>query len=1046
MSSVAVQVMPSPATNFSKDSLIANKLAADLDAKLVSSSKKVLLQRIEFKPASKPDEQYENLRNKYVPLNSQSHGNKLTNGKQEHSLLRSQARRDANDDLPSPKVVLFPEEKVELHWKLVRRVGPGLSNMGNTCFLNSVLQVLTYTPPLVNYLTSKEHSEKCRSVGFCMLCELQKHVFRGFGHHQGEAIKPMAIIQKLKFIAKHLRFGHQEDAHEFLRYVIDGMQKSCLAAEGYTDKLDRMSKQTTMVHQVFGGYYRSQVQCLKCRNNSNTFDPLMDIMLDVKHVPSVEKALQRSIKLELLDGENLYMCPRCKRKVPAHKQFLIHRAPNILTLQLKRFDYNQMFGGKISKQVEYAEYLDLRPYMTSKGPPIKYRLYAVLVHSGYSSNSGHYYCYVRASNGVWYQMNDSMVRQVALKSVLSQQAYLLFYTKHASSKQESQSLSMDSPKTPSLPKNPVTPSHVPKVIKENDVGTPVKPGIYFRRTPSTTSTVTKPSTSSTAKQTPTVPLVSPSQRSKFSFTIPLKSKGVTSKTDLNKTKTDVDKTKAEEREPGEKDIKGKVDDELAKASTENASQADPKSPITSSEKNLGTGPGSESAQTSAKEDDVCQVQKLKEPLAESVPLKKEEKEKADSPPKKPRPPPLFIPRPVAQGKGTPVAATRATTPWKVTAKTTAEPQFGPMSPPPPALLPRQQSPSSAMSDASSTSSIMGKTGEWTVTDKTALTPGPRLPERQYAGWQVSKRTGDERGDVDAKKDREEKRENGEEIGSTKKKKKHKKEKKKKKEKEKSKKKYERLWESDDSETERKKRKRKKDKYRSKQTRNTDEQENVQGEKFKSGKHKRKHKACDEEEGDGAVSRKKPCLVTYESSSSSSSEQIRSSYKTDRRKSAPSDSRGSSSESRVPVIHDENDPKKSRGSRRATWDGSRDSSTVVQLLSAGKGLHGYGSSVTSWEGGKSIVDSTVGESSHKRQRRDSWDDDYDRGKEKKIKKSKDKRKRCTNGNPFQREYEKGNTKQSFKGRFSGKLHKNNPLHQSQPKSRSSKKHYRWKGGD
>ena len=37
-------------------------------------------------------------------------------------------------------------------------------------------------------------------------------------------------------IAKHLRFGHQEDAHEFLRYVIDGMQKSCLAAEGYTDK------------------------------------------------------------------------------------------------------------------------------------------------------------------------------------------------------------------------------------------------------------------------------------------------------------------------------------------------------------------------------------------------------------------------------------------------------------------------------------------------------------------------------------------------------------------------------------------------------------------------------------------------------------------------------------------------------------------------------------------------------------------------------------------------------------------------------------------
>ena len=154
MSSVAVQVMPS-VTNFPKDSLIANKLASDLDAKLVSSSKKVLLQRIEFKPASKPDKQYEDLKKKYVPLNSQH-----SNGHQRREPLRS-PDRDSNDELPAPKVVLFRKESVELNWKQIRRVGPGLNNIGNTCFLNSVLQVLTYTPPLVNYLASKEHTEKC---------------------------------------------------------------------------------------------------------------------------------------------------------------------------------------------------------------------------------------------------------------------------------------------------------------------------------------------------------------------------------------------------------------------------------------------------------------------------------------------------------------------------------------------------------------------------------------------------------------------------------------------------------------------------------------------------------------------------------------------------------------------------------------------------------------------------------------------------------------------------------------------------------------------
>jgi len=45
---------------------------------------------------------------------------------------------------------------------------------------------------------------------------------------------------------------------------------------------------------------------------------------------------------------------------------------------------------------------------------------------------------------------------------------------------------------------------------------------------------------------------------------------------------------------------------------------------------------------------------------------------------------------------------------------------------------------------------------------------------------------------------------------------------------------------------------------------------------------------------------------------------------------------------VPIIH-EDEPRRKNTTRRATWDGSRDSSTVAQLLSGSKGLHGYGSS-------------------------------------------------------------------------------------------------------
>lgn len=48
-----------------------------------------------------------------------------------------------------------------MKWERIYRVGAGLHNLGNTCFLNSTVQCLTYTPPLANYLLSKEHSRSC---------------------------------------------------------------------------------------------------------------------------------------------------------------------------------------------------------------------------------------------------------------------------------------------------------------------------------------------------------------------------------------------------------------------------------------------------------------------------------------------------------------------------------------------------------------------------------------------------------------------------------------------------------------------------------------------------------------------------------------------------------------------------------------------------------------------------------------------------------------------------------------------------------------------
>ncbi|XP_008301976.1 ubiquitin carboxyl-terminal hydrolase 42 isoform X2 [Stegastes partitus] len=329
----------------------------------------------------------------------------------------------SSDGIDLPQKVLFSPERLVLKWPQVHRIGAGLQNMGNTCFLNSALQCLTYTPPLANYMLTREHSKTCHEPGFCMMCTMQNHIIQVFAN-SGNVIKPIGVLNELKRIAKHFRYGSQEDAHEFLRYTVDSMQKSCLPGT----KLDRQTQATTFIHQVFGGYLRSRVKCLNCKAVSDTFDPFLDITLEIKTAPSVSKALEQFVKPEQLDGENAYKCTKCKKMVTASKRFTIHRSSNVLTLSLKRFA--NFSGGKITKDVKYPEYLDLRPFMSqSQGEPQVYGLYAVLVHSGFSCHAGHYFCYIKASNGQWYQMNDSSVSVSDIRSVLNQQAYVLFYMK-----------------------------------------------------------------------------------------------------------------------------------------------------------------------------------------------------------------------------------------------------------------------------------------------------------------------------------------------------------------------------------------------------------------------------------------------------------------------------------------------------------------------------------------------------------------------------------------------------------------------------------------
>ncbi|XP_071730442.1 ubiquitin carboxyl-terminal hydrolase 18-like [Rutidosis leptorrhynchoides] len=329
------------------------------------------------------------------------------------------------------KKILFPYDKfVELfNWKNRGFPPCGLLNCGNSCFANVVLQCLSYTRPLAAYLLENGHRSECRRNDWCFLCELQAHMERA--SQSNHAFSPINILSRLPNIGGNFGYGKQEDAHEFMRFVIDTMQSVCLDVYGGERAVHPSSQETTLIQHIFGGRLHSQVICTKCNNISNQFENMMDLTVEIHgDAASLEECLDQFTAKEWLDGDNKYKCDGCNDYVLALKRLNINVAPNILTIALKRFQRGRF--GKLNKRVTFPETLDLSPYMSKAADSIdKYKLYAVVVHLDMLNASyfGHYICYAKDFSGNWYRIDDCKVEAVELDEVLSQRAYMLLYSR-----------------------------------------------------------------------------------------------------------------------------------------------------------------------------------------------------------------------------------------------------------------------------------------------------------------------------------------------------------------------------------------------------------------------------------------------------------------------------------------------------------------------------------------------------------------------------------------------------------------------------------------
>lgn len=142
----------------------------------------------------------------------------------------------------------------------------------------------------------------------------------------------LCSLAPLAAYARTLRRGHQEDAHEFLILLLEAMQQQCFARadsrmcvcpagrdsasqDGRADvpansDANHPLRRSTLVQRVFSGRLRSRVSCASCRHNSDTFDPCLDLSLDIRHAKSVTEALDIFTKAEELSGSgrDRYRC------------------------------------------------------------------------------------------------------------------------------------------------------------------------------------------------------------------------------------------------------------------------------------------------------------------------------------------------------------------------------------------------------------------------------------------------------------------------------------------------------------------------------------------------------------------------------------------------------------------------------------------------------------------------------------------------------------------------------------------------------------------
>ncbi|XP_044272052.1 ubiquitin carboxyl-terminal hydrolase 47 isoform X2 [Tribolium madens] len=231
----------------------------------------------------------------------------------------------------------------------------GLVNQAMTCYLNSLVQALFMTPEFRNAIYNWEFDgqNEARSIPY----QLQK-LFLNLQTSTRSAVETTDLTTSFGWQGSEA--WHQHDIQELCRVMFDALERK------FKD-----TKQANLINDLYEGTMLDYVKCLECGTEKSREDTFLDIPLPVRPFGStvaynsVEEALRAFVQPETLEGNNQYHCEKCNKKCDAHKGLKFIKFPYLLTLHLKRFDfdYNTMHRIKLNDKVVFPEKLNLNSFV-----------------------------------------------------------------------------------------------------------------------------------------------------------------------------------------------------------------------------------------------------------------------------------------------------------------------------------------------------------------------------------------------------------------------------------------------------------------------------------------------------------------------------------------------------------------------------------------------------------------------------------------------------------------------------------------------------------